>query len=896
MGFFSVVQTIWSAHLPELSQTARIDITAGASPQLLVHDPVSGQRASLALTDGLLNPAQAGRANLSRDQQDFTFNGQTRSLDGATVDRLSGDHSSCTAYLDGVGFAGNLVSLHRVTLQGQDYLHVAAQGQSGVSTYRIAPSGALSHVGTQSDSASRYLKGVVALDSITVDGTSYLVAASQRENGLTVFTQNTNGTLRQVAAFGFAEQLPVDQPTAMETVMIGDRAFVLLTSFSSSSLTVLELDAQGELRFVDQVNDTQDTRFYRVSALDTITLNDQVLVAVAGADGGVSLFQMLPGGRLIHRDTLIDEVGTALGAVSQLRFVPMGDRVELFVLSPGDKGLTRLALDLGPAGTVTQGPTGTSQNDVLSALPGGSQVNGWAGDDILIDGSGSDVLTGGSGADVFIFAPDGNPDTIADFDHVRDKIDLSAFSGYYRIEDFQVTPLENGLVLRWQDETLTIYSARGGSLSPTVLTHSSLFNSDHVIIPDPLPTLGSGANDVFDWANGPSTVDGGAGFDTLDYSMAPTAASVDLMDNARNAGAATDDVLHSIEGLTGTGGNDTFRGTNQANTLTGADGHDLLEGRGGNDWLLPGRGNDTLDGGSGTDMVSFSDYGAFVRVNLAAGTATSGSETDILCQIEDVTGSIYGDVLQGDAGNNRLRGLGDYDWFIGTDGNDSYDGGSGRDMMSYVYAPGAVTVNLGTGRGTSGQAAGDTYTSIERVTGSIHGDLFYGSDGEEDFRGVGGYDWFIGSGGGKDRYDGGSGSDTVAYWQSSSGVSASLLLGRGSHGDAARDLYTSIENLGGSNHDDHLTGDHGRNYLRGYYGRDTLLGGGGVDRLEGGASDDTLDGGYGWDYALFSGQRNEYAISTRGDVTTVTHLSGSDGTDTLINIEALQFSDDLFYL
>jgi Ca2+-binding RTX toxin-like protein len=374
--------------------------------------------------------------------------------------------------------------------------------------------------------------------------------------------------------------------------------------------------------------------------------------------------------------------------------------------------------------------------------------------------------------------------------------------------------------------------------------------------------------------------------------------------NIANPYLYQDDLRSLIENVDTGSGNDRITGNQVDNRIRSGDGNDVLSGGAGDDtlegglgadWITPGSGADSVDGGDGSDMVSFADLAQFVRVELDAGTAVTGGETNTLTGVENVTGSIFGDVLQGDASGNRLRGLGDYDWFLGSGGNDSYDGGSGRDMMSYVYSPDAVTLNLETGSGTAGQAAGDTYTSIERVTGSVHGDLIYGGTAEEDFRGIGGYDWFIGSTGGKDRYDGGSGLDTVAYWNAAAGVTASLLLGRGSAGEAVRDLFTSIENLGGSNHDDHLTGDNGRNYLRGYSGDDLLEGAGGVDRLFGGRGNDTLDGGNGWDYALFSGNRAEYTISTVGSRTTVTH-SGGDGTDTVLNVEGLQFADDLLYL
>ena len=244
---------------------------------------------------------------------------------------------------------------------------------------------------------------------------------------------------------------------------------------------------------------------------------------------------------------------------------------------------------------------------------------------------------------------------------------------------------------------------------------------------------------------------------------------------------------------------------------------------------------------------------------------------------------------------NRVRAGGGYDWMVGSEGADYFDGGNGRDMISYVYAATSVTVDLGAQQGLAGEAAGDRYVNVERVTGSVHADLFYGSEGQDDFRGLGGYDWFVGSTGGRERFDGGSGRDTVAYSASTAGVSASLALGYGSDGDAKQDLYTSIENLTGSSFDDILTGDNSRNNLRGLHGEDRLIGNGGVDRLTGGGSDDYLDGGAGWDVAIFEGNRDEYTLEI-GTAGIIVNHDGLDGSDTIFNIEALQFADDMIFL
>lgn len=56
---------------------------------------------------------------------------------------------------------------------------------------------------------------------------------------------------------------------------------------------------------------------------------------------------------------------------------------------------------------------------------------------------------------------------------------------------------------------------------------------------------------------------------------------------------------------TGTSGNDTLYGDENANTMLGAAGNDALDGRSGNDRLEGGAGNDSLTGGSGNDTFVF---------------------------------------------------------------------------------------------------------------------------------------------------------------------------------------------------------------------------------------------------------------------------------------------------
>jgi Ca2+-binding RTX toxin-like protein len=84
--------------------------------------------------------------------------------------------------------------------------------------------------------------------------------------------------------------------------------------------------------------------------------------------------------------------------------------------------------------------------------------------------------------------------------------------------------------------------------------------------------------------------------------------------------------------------------------------------------------------------------------------------------------------------------------------------------------------------------------------------------------------------------------------------------------------------------------------LLGGLGNDTIKGNGGDDFITGGVGNDIIDGGTGKDVAVFSGSLADYVMVTSGKTTTVTAKSGTDGIDSLTNIEFFQFKDGKFSL
>ena len=677
--------------------------------------------------------------------------------------------------------------------------------------------------------------------TITLPGHDYLVTSHATADLVAVYRVEAGGALQRVSEIGAAQGLGIDAPSAMASAQLGDGQYVVLASTLSSSLSVFSVGAGGALIPVDHVLDDLTTRFHRVTALEAVTVGDRSFIIAGGADDGLSAFLLLPGGRLLHLDSMADTVGATLANVSTIAGFSSGQGLRLFATSETEPGITRLAVDTPHRGLTQIGTSaaevmaGGPLDDILSGGAGADTINGGAGHDIVMDGAGNDRMTGGPGADMFILTADGAPDVITDFQPLQDRLDLSAWVGLSSADQLRIDTRSWGAELGFQSETLELRSASGGALSRSEVLWTSVLNltrapvgslpdngGDQQPLPPPLPPrgmsrLGGAGNDRLTGGNGDDILNGAGGNDTL-------------------TGLAGDDRLF------GGAGQDQLYGGAGNDWLTGVGGNDSLFGGAGNDTLIGWTGADTMDGGEGADLYMVD---AFDRVQ---DSGTTGSDRAQIYQEAGVTLNLAGwsgvERVHGYSGNDTLDAstLTDAIFLFGERGNDMLRGGTGNDTL--IGGQGNDTL--------IGGAGNDWLTGVggnDSLFGGAGNDTLIGWTGADTMDGGEGADLYMVDAFDRVQDSGTTGSDRAQIYQEA-GVTLNLA---GWSGVERVHGYSGNDTLDASTLTDaiFLFGERGNDMLRGGTGDDTLIGGPGNDTLSGGAGNDWLSGGSGADHFVF---------------------------------------------
>lgn len=301
------------------------------------------------------------------------------------------------------------------------------------------------------------------------------------------------------------------------------------------------------------------------------------------------------------------------------------------------------------------------------------------------------------------------------------------------------------------------------------------WDSNFVVLGSSSVMFGAGGDDRVYSNYGALVAHGGNGNDSL-YGQGGVAAS-DFM-----WGGWGNDSLQGAEGsdlLFGDQGNDFLSGDAGDDKVDGGLGNDIVEGENGGDILDGGSGADWVRGGGGDDLIYVDNAGDVVFEAAGAGVDTVAVRVSYTLSVDAeveklvttslagtrsfvIIGNDFSQSITGNAGVNTLAGKDGNDVLVGGKGADYLSGGLGRDTASHVNASTGVIVDLVSPAANTGEAAGDTYNSIEWLTGSRFADRLAGNAGANVLTGGDGGDILRGRTG-NDDLNGGTGADKYVF-------------------------------------------------------------------------------------------------------------------------------------
>ena len=347
----------------------------------------------------------------------------------------------------------------------------------GLQVFHLNANGALTFSDQISDDAKSYVANVSDTASVTLGGQNYLLTLSSLENGITSYAIGDDGKADLVDSLGNRDLLAVNGPAALQVLTVAGVTYAVIAATNSSSLSVIRVNAMGCLFQTDHVVDDLTTRFYHTAVLDSFVLNGRSFVVTAGSDAGITVLELLPGGRLSPFATGVFETGAGLAAVTGLEVAVSGTMVSILVVDARADRVQSFEMSLADLGQVVRPvggfATGTVKDDRVLGGAGAETLQGGAGDDWLHSGGGADVMTGGSGADCFVFAAGSDALRITDFELHVDRIDLSDWGRVYTRDALTISATADGAVISLNGRDVTLEAGRS-------LTAADFADSDFV--------------------------------------------------------------------------------------------------------------------------------------------------------------------------------------------------------------------------------------------------------------------------------------------------------------------------------------------------------------------------------------------------------------------------------
>lgn len=313
---------------------------------------------------------------------------------------------------------------------------------------------------------------------------------------------------------------------------------------------------------------------------------------------------------------------------------------------------------------------GTNDDDILNGTAARERFYGFDGDDLMLGDLEEDDFIGGRGNDTM---DGGGPQD--DLNFVWDSVayareyDDAVASGFIPLSGVTVN-LASGIATDVYGDTDTLIEIER--------VYGTRLDDD---------ITGSDADEAFDPHGGADTINGGGGFDNLNYNLTDEyyeGMTHGIVVNFSMTIAGSGTVIDPVDDIDVFTGIEVVRGTRYDDVFNGGLGSQQFRGYGG---------NDTFDGGADIDVLNYRDdanYGGFggiafdLSITDGAGYATvvdGFGNQDLVTNIEEFRGTGAADVMRGDGNENIFEGNVGADQLFGAGGSDELRGGFGDDTL-----------------------------------------------------------------------------------------------------------------------------------------------------------------------------------------------------------------------
>jgi len=163
-----------------------------------------------------------------------------------------------------------------IDIGSNTYAYLSARLEDAIYVYSVGSDGGLTYVSAQT-SASLELDGIAGkMSTVTIAGTTFLIASGAGDDGFNIFEAKADGTLVVTDSVSDTTNLNFIYDTA--TIEVGGSYFLYTASFFSDTISTYEIDAQGDATLIAHISNSAnpDLDLDGVVGLTTATIDGRI--------------------------------------------------------------------------------------------------------------------------------------------------------------------------------------------------------------------------------------------------------------------------------------------------------------------------------------------------------------------------------------------------------------------------------------------------------------------------------------------------------------------------------------------------------------------------------------------------------------------------------------------